>query len=445
MIRSHLSLQGLYDTVNEQFSKIKDSRDPRKIEYKLADSLLAGLAVFTLKDDSLLKFEERANDPIAGANLKTILKTNKVPSDTQLRDIIDPVKPEDLRSAFDAVLRELQRGGELTDFMFLNHYAIALDGTGYFSSSKTHCPQCLTKKGANGEITYHHQILGASLVHPHLKQVIPLYPEPICNDDGDTKNDCERNASKRWVEKFRKKHPKMPVIILEDSLASNGPHLTMLQNNDCHYLSGVKDGDHKYLFQQFKINSKNKCTIHHQTIHRQGQKVFVYTVTKEYEFINGLELNKASGLKTNLVIFKETICDDKTGAKTKEKNFSWVTDLELTTQNIDHIVVLARRRWAIENEVFQTLKKVTDYNLEHNYGHGSQYLSTNFALLSFLALLIDQALELACTLFKELISKIKTRKSVWESMKRGFHLVKLRDWNHLLESILNPAIINNTA
>ena len=78
--------------------------------------------------------------------------------------------------------------------------AVSLDGTTYFSSAKIHCPSCLVKHQRNGNITYSHQLLGATLVHPDLKEVIPLAPEPIIQQDGQTKNDCERNATRRWLQ-----------------------------------------------------------------------------------------------------------------------------------------------------------------------------------------------------------------------------------------------------
>ena len=67
-------------------------------------------------------------------------------------------------------------------------------------------------------------MLTAVLVHPDVKEVIPFVPEPIIKQDGEKKNDCERNAAKRFLEKFRKEHPHLRVIVLEDALSSNGPN-----------------------------------------------------------------------------------------------------------------------------------------------------------------------------------------------------------------------------
>ena len=95
------------------------------------------------------------------------------------------------------------------------------------AETKTKAGEKVNKK--TGEVTYYHQMLGAAIVHPNLKAVIPLAPEPIIKQDGETKNDCERNAAKRFFEKLRKDHPHLQLIVTEDSLSSNAPHVRELE------------------------------------------------------------------------------------------------------------------------------------------------------------------------------------------------------------------------
>src|SRR3989449_10331999 len=87
-------------------------------------------------------------------------------------------------------------------------------------------------------------MLGAALIHPDFREVIPLMPEPIIKQDGTEKNDCERNAAKRFIAKLRQDHPHLKFIITEDSLSSNAPHIETLHDHGCHYILGVKEGDH---------------------------------------------------------------------------------------------------------------------------------------------------------------------------------------------------------
>src|SRR5208337_168069 len=190
--------------------------DPRsgEVEIPLADALMSAFAMFSLKDPSLLAFDHRRHNP--NDNFRTIYGINRVPSDSQMRDILDPIDPADLRVPFREIFRRLQRGQVLKRFVYLDgHYLLSLDGT-----------------------TYSYQLLGATLVHPDLKVVIPLAPEPIIQQDGQTKNDCERNATRRWLKRFRQEHPHLPVIVVEDALSANAPHLRDLREACAHYIIG---------------------------------------------------------------------------------------------------------------------------------------------------------------------------------------------------------------
>ena len=96
------------------------------------------------------------------------------------------------------------------------------------SSKKIVAGNCLEKVNKKtGDITYYQQMLGAAIVNPGFKEVIPLAPEFIIKQDGQSKNDCERNAAKRFFGKLREDHPHLPLIITEDALSSNAPHITI--------------------------------------------------------------------------------------------------------------------------------------------------------------------------------------------------------------------------
>ena len=244
--RKHLSADALFRLVRSSFANITDDRG-EEVEIPFTDTLMSAFAMFSLKSPSLLAFDKQRGE----GNLATIYGIPRAPCDTRMRERLDPVSPESLRPSFKRVFRQLQRGNVLEDMVFLDgHYLVALDGTGYFSSPTIHCASCLQKEHRNGSITYYHQMLGAAIIHPDCREVIPLMPEPIVKQDGTQKNDCERNAAKRFITKLRQDHPHLKVIITEDALSSNAPHIETLHDYGCHYILGVKEGDHAYLFKQ---------------------------------------------------------------------------------------------------------------------------------------------------------------------------------------------------
>jgi hypothetical protein len=244
--RKHLSFDPLIKQIRLRAERLPDSRRGNDCTYAVADAVMSAIALFAMKDPSLLAFQERRND----ANMKNIFRIPQVPSDTRMRELLDPLEPNSLRPMFNDVLRELQRGKALEAFDFLEGYnLLSLDGSGYYSSKKVHCEHCLQRTNSKtGEITYHHQMLGAALVHPDLKQVIPLAPDAIIKQDGENKNDCERNASKRLLQKIRDEHPHKKLIVVEDGLASNAPHIRLLKRLNMRFILGAKPDDHEHLF-----------------------------------------------------------------------------------------------------------------------------------------------------------------------------------------------------
>jgi hypothetical protein len=113
--------------------QLPDARQ-RDGDYSVADAVLSALAMFSLKDPSLLAFQDRRYEQ----NMKNLYRIENVPSDTQMRGILDPLEPDLLRPLFQDVFRELQRGKALEPFVFYQgSYLLSLDGTEYFSSSNS--------------------------------------------------------------------------------------------------------------------------------------------------------------------------------------------------------------------------------------------------------------------------------------------------------------------
>ena len=417
--RKHLSADALFRLVRSSFANITDARG-EEVEIPLTDALMSAFAMFSLKSPSLLAFDKQRIE----GNLETIYGIPRAPCDTRMRERLDPVSPESLRPSFTSVFRQLQRGKALEDMVFLDgHYLVALDGTGYFSSPTIHCASCLQKVHRNGSITYYHQMLGAALIHPDVREVIPLMPEPIIKQDGTEKNDCERNAAKRFIAKLRQDHPHLKFIITEDSLSSNAPHIETLHDHDCHYILGVKEGDHAYLFKQVQAAEEaGRVTSYDRHDRAAG-------VVHRFRFVNDLPLNESrADIRVNVIDYWEVGLD-------KVQHFSWVTDLRVSKRNVYTLMRAGRARWKIENETFNTLKN-QGYNFEHNYGHGEQNLSVVLATMMMLAFLVDQTQQLCCALFRAVWTKLGSKRLLWERLRALCYDDRLESMRALLEVLL---------
>ena len=426
-MRKHLNADALFHTMRKGFANIEDSRSGNG-KHSLSDALMSGFAMFSLKDPSLLAFDERRCGALSH-NLKTIYGIGNIPCDTSMREILDAVDPIDLRPLFKDAFRALQRGKALEQMVFLDdYYLLNLDGTGYFSSKKLYSDACMKKvNSTTGEITYYIQAIGAALVHYDHKVVIPLCPEMIIKQDGETKNDCERNAVKRLLKKLKKDHPHLKLIINEDGLSSNAPHIKTVEEYNYKYILGVKDGDHAFLSSYIDRAVENGAAVEIELPdEKKGH------ITHHFRIVYNVPLNKSNQdcRVTYIEYWEHNTNTDKV------VRFSWVTNLDITKENVYKFMRGARARWKIENETFNTLKN-QGYHFGHNFGLGKKNLSEVFVMLTMLAFLIDQIMQLCCPLFNAAWQKWKTKRSFWEKVRIHFHAYTMETMEELYRSLLD--------
>lgn len=439
-LRKHLCANSLIDQLKDCFDKIPDHR-AKNIQFSLPDVLLSGYAVFSLKCNSLLQFDKKRQEDAEIKNIKSVFKVKNVPCDSQMRNILDKVNPKLLRPAFTKIFSKLQRGKVLEKMVYFEDYCIlSLDGTTYFSSDNLFSDSCLTKKLRSGQTMYHQQMLGAAIVHPERKEVIPLCPEMIIKQDGNDKNDCERNAAKRFLDRFRNEHPHLKTIVVEDALASNAPHINELKRYNCEFVLGVKPDGNKFLFDYVDnaLKKESGSVIEFEqeeivTLNPKGKiRKKPKKVIHKFKFMNNIPLNESNQeLKVNFLDYQQV---EENG---KIIHFSWITNFEITKQNCYKLMRVGRSRWKIENETFNTLKN-QGYDLEHNYGLGKKYLSTNFILLTMLAFLVDQVQQLCCPLFQTVLNKLGGKKYLWDKIRCLFNCLRFESMEMLYFAIIKP-------
>jgi hypothetical protein len=437
-VRRHLNADALNGAVRKTFEQVPETGNG-DYTIPLTDCLMSGYAMFSLKDSSLLAFDRRR---IAEPhNLESIFGIKQAPCDTQMRTRLDLGEPDSLRPAYKEVFRRAQRGKLLEEMVFMEGCVLVSgDGTTYFVSEKLSSPACLRKiSSKTGKITYSLQTYAAVIVHPDRKEVIPLPAEPIFNHDGDNKNDCERNACRRWLEKFRKDHPHLKVIITEDGLSSNAPHIRDLIEHRCHFILGFKEGDHAYLSACLDAAVEKGEAIEYDIQDPENPKVHHF-----FRFMNHVPINASNqDLLVNVLEYWE---ESPHGTQ----RFCWVMDFTITRENAYSIMRGGRARWKVENETFNTLKN-QGYHFEHNYGLGKKNLSQVFVMLMMLAFLVDQVQQLACPLFHAAWKVSGPKKELWENMRSVFRYVPVESMEMLYRVIvagpqkLRPVFLDDTS
>lgn len=420
-LQQKLKFDALMKILDEGFQKIKDQRKSNT-SYPLSNVLKAAFAMFSLKSPSLLSFKKQS-DPEAN-NLREVYRlTGAIPCDSQMRATLDPVPPSLLRQLFRTLFQPLKLAGVLRDYYYWGQGVIvSCDGVEHFCSTAIHCPHCTTRTHRDGQLSYHHAGLAAVLVHPAHSEVFPLDFEPIVKEDGDKKNDCERNAAKRLCVALQKQYPELQILIVEDALHANAPHLRQLSGYGWHYVVNVKPDAHESLFKQFAGRVARGDV-------RRLEQTTPDGVRHCYTWTNQLCLNdSALDVSVNFLRYEEIHPDGQV------TTWTWVTNLPLTQRTVERVMRAGRSRWKIENETFNTLKN-QGYNFEHNYGHGVDQLATNLALLMFLAFLVDQIQQRCCQTFRRLRQGLGSKTKLWETLRSAFQMLTFSSMENLFRHI----------
>jgi Transposase DDE domain len=416
-----LAFDSLMGMLSDQFDRVPDHR-AANVTYSLSDMLRGAFAMFSLKSPSLLAFKEQTR--AEQKNLATIYRLGAIPGDTQMRAGLDPVDPAVFRGVFPALIGRLKQAGVLKEYEYWrDHVIVSMDGVEHFCSAKVHCPQCTTRKLRDGTMSYRHAGLAAVLVHPDHEEVFPLDFEPILNADGAAKNDCERNAAKRLCESLHDRYPDLKMLVVEDALYANAPHIRQIAGYGWSYILSVKPDSHASLVRQFEGREASGQVATLETTDARG-------VRYRYAWTSGLCLNdSAIDVTVNYLRCERT---DRTGKKTI---WTWVTNLAFTKATVEKVARAGRARWKIENETFNTLKN-QGYHFEHNYGHGTQNLASVLALLMFLAFAVDQIIQHAWDLFGQVRAGLSTKVKLWERLRGVFAVLTFPTMTHLYRFLL---------
>jgi Transposase DDE domain len=406
-LQEKITFEALMEMLSEEFARLPDHRRVNS-SYELADVLRSAFAMFSLKSPSLLAFREQTKQE--ERNLKAIYHIQAIPSDTQMRTTLDPLSPASLRALFAKLFNKLSEAGVVKEYDYWQgHVIVSIDGVEHFSSTKVHCDHCTTRTHRNGETSYHHAGLAAVMLHPEHEEVFPLDFEPILNADGAKKNDCERNAAKRLCKDLHERYPNLELILVEDALYANAPHIRQITGYGWRYVLNVKPDSHASLEKQFAGRRASGQVKELRQTDPQGVKHY-------FAWTNELCLcESAIDVTVNYLFYEQT---DKRGKVTR---WSWITNLPLSARTVESVMRAGRGRWKIENETFNTLKN-QGYHFEHNYGHGTQNLATVLAVLMFLAFTVDQMLQRCWQLFRQVRGGLRTKAKLWDSLRSLFQV-----------------------
>jgi hypothetical protein len=395
------------------------------VTYSMADIGLSAFSLFFMQSESFLAYQRELEAGRKTSNCHSLFGMTAIPTDNHIRSMLDPVHPSHLQPAFDQALGVLRQHGGLTPFQRLNgRVLIALDGTEYFCSQKLACPQCLTRRRANGKVESYHAMLAATLVAPGHAMALPLMPEFIAPQDGAEKQDCERNAAKRWLATHAQRLMDLRPVYLGDDLFACQPIADAITAAGGNFLLTAKPASHKALYDFMQGAEFDE--------HAVTQKTNGKRLTYRYRWFAQAPLR--DGYDAMLVNWVGVTITDAKGKVTYDNAF--VTSLPVARDTVAELVACARARWKIENESFNVLKS-NGYHLEHNFGHGKQNLAMMFAAMNLLAFALHTICDALEQLWMNARTAIRARTRFFEHIRTITAYLVFPNWTTLMQTLID--------
>ena len=421
-----LSFDHLQAILRQHTTALPDVRKPSpNTRYTIQNAALGALGIFFMQSPSFLEYQRQLHHRQGHDNAQTLFGLEPIPCDNQIRTLLDPIAPHYFNPVFVEVFAHLEQQRWLDPFRVLDQQLfVALDGTQYFSSQALHCPNCLTRQLAHGHTLYDHTAITPVIVCPGRAPVIALAPEYIMPPDGHAKQDCEQAAGKRWVQHHAATLVSHHVTLLGDDLYSKEPFCALALQQGFNFILVCKPDSHPKFYKRLAFWQAQGAIAPREQRCRHGR----LTEVTLYRFINDVLLQ--DGKQARAVNWVEmTVLNAKTGEQLYYNTF--ITNHRLSAENVAQVAHAGRGRWKIENENNHVLK-TKGYHLEHNFGHGKQYLAATLLSLNLLAFLFHTVLEWSDESYALLRQVLVRRQTFFEDMRALTRYMVFASWHHLM-------------
>ena len=395
----------------------------------MQDAAFGAFGIFLTQSPSFLEDQHRLQASTGGHNAQTLCGVQKIPCDNQIRTLLDPIAPSHCDPVFIEVFERLEQHHRLDSFRLLgDQLLVALDGTTSFASQAIHCQNCLTRQLSNGQTLYYHPAITPVVVCPRRSQVIAFPPEYLMPQDGHNNQDCEQRAGTRWRRKHANAIAPHHVTLLGDDLSSKQPLCAVALEKGFNCILVGKPDSHPKLYERLAFWQANDGMATGERRHWNGR----FTALTMYRSLNDVLL--LDGKDTLSVHgFEITVVNTTTGEHLYHK--SLITNHHITAENIAEAAQAGRGRWKIENENTKVLK-TKGYHVEHNFGHGKQYLSAVMLSLNLLAFLFHTVLEWSDDKDALLRRVLARRQTFFDDIRAFTRSLVFDSWDHLIDFML---------
>lgn len=393
----HLSCE-LLKVINRFFpgllsllKQIRDPRDQRYITYQCQVLLMTRILSTIFYISSMRKTSEEFNSEIMIENIGYLSgqELTELPYWETINDYLKGVDPDELQDIVCRLVKKLIRSRAFEKARLRDgSWQVIIDGTQLYSSHEKPDGKCLYRvhnKGTEKEYTeYYYYVLEAKLMlHPDI--YVSIMTEFAENQEEAEKQDCELNAFYRLLEKLRDKFPALPICICGDSLYACDRFFKECRDAGCSYLLRFKEGRIPAVYGEYRKLKDLERNYQEEKYLVPGKKKG--KGKKEWE-----EKKVWHDYVTGIVYEEHQVNFIERGESGEGKYpFYFLTDLPVTKRNVKELAEAGRRRWAIENEGFNTQKR-HGYNLEHRFSHNYQAWKNHYYLIQ-IGHMISQIIE----------------------------------------------------
>ena len=346
---SHL-LDSLLDRFRQLTAALPDPRTGSNTRYAVSDAAACALATFFFQSPSFLDFQRRMHEQSARSNCHSLFGVEHIPSDGQIRNLLDGLDPALFAELFPLCLDTVRDHGGLDPFLRLDgRLLVALDGIQIHCSHSIHCQQCSTRHvGKHKTKQFFHTMLAATVVADGHNRVLPLMPlfvqpqhDPAADqpelDEQQRKQDCERNAAKRWLHAHMPQLRPYRPVLLGDDLYCCQPLCELVTSLGADFLFVCKPSSHKTLYEQ--LPKRRICSTDWTRTHNRARQVEL----QRYQWRNDVPVRAGKdALRGTWIDFEIR----RNGKRTYHNSF--FTSLTVNADNVAQIARAGRARWKIE-------------------------------------------------------------------------------------------------
>ena len=379
----------IFHYVPELLKYIDEIREPRKrYDYSMRYLIMSEMLMF-LSEGKSQRFTETAFENTKYLeNMSKIIqeKVESIPDAEIYTNVFSRIEKEEIEKLQYKINYQMIRNKTYEDSKILGKYNLVLDAT-RFQKAHYEISKEWLKETKEGKTTWYLSMLELKLVANNM--AISIMNEMIKNEDKkkeneteeeiknksieELKQDCELNASKRMLPRFRRTYPRLPVRIIGDSLYPSIGLIELCEKENIEYIFVLKDKRIPTLLSEF-------LTLVSMS---EGNREIIET--KEKIVLTLWENNiDYKGKKVNVI--RQIIKNKKTEQYGK---WMWITNREITRKNLYKIIYCARVRDYIENQGFREQKITSGIELEHIYSKDVKAIKVIYTIIQITHLIMQ--------------------------------------------------------